>query len=58
MYLKKDGEMSKMIVLTLCILKSRRIDFFGPRDGTFAKTRKNFHNILTFNRMLKNGLSK
>ena len=47
-----------MTFLTFCILNSRRIDFFGPKYGLPAKTRKKIHNVLFYNRMTENSLSK
>ena len=45
-----------IFILTLCILKSVRIDFSGPRDSSLAKTRKNFSNPLAHKQVSKIGL--
>ena len=45
-----------MTKVTFCFLNSVRIAFFGPRDGTTPKTRKNISNRLYPNMIPKNSL--
>ncbi len=44
-----------IFILTLCILKSVRIDFSGPRDSSLAKTKKKFSNPLVHKQVSKIG---
>jgi len=44
-------------ILTICNIKSRRIDFSGLMGSLFSNTRKNFSNHLYDSVLSKNGLS-